>query len=159
MRYVRRYRRYLFLFLVITVTGYALSSFFLPHISDQWALMRHRQRWEASHITHYRYVLEPVCFCPPDYTRPVIIEVANDTVISIHYLDDGTTPKIDFFERYTTIDKLFVLIQDALKQPNSRLNVAYDSQFGYPSKAAIDYQPNAVDDEFYFTVRNVETIE
>jgi hypothetical protein len=159
MHHLRRYRWYLFLFLGILVAGFAVSWFLLPHISDQWTLTRNQQRWTTAQLTHYRYILEPVCFCPPDDTRPVTIEVTNGTVNSIRYLDDGTAAKPDIFDKYATIDKLFALLQDALDQPDSRLNISYDPQLGYPSKAAIDYLPNAIDDEFYFRVRNVEAIK
>ena len=143
----------------ILIAGYTVSRFLLPYISDQSTLTRNQRRWAAAQPPHYRYIFEPVCFCPPEYTRPVIIEAAHNAAISIRYLDDGTAARPDIFDKYATIDKLFVLLQDALKQPGSRLRVTYDPQLGYPSKVAIDYLPNAVDDEFYFTVRNLEAIE
>lgn len=159
MHYLRRYRWRLFLVFVILVAGFGIAWLLISRNSGQSTLMQNQQRWANAQPSHYRYTFEPSCFCPPETTRPVIIEVNNGTTVAIRYVDDGTPAKSDVFDRYATIDKLFAIVQGAIQQSGSRLNVTYHPQLGYPTTAAIDYFPNAVDDEFYFTVRDLEAVK
>ena len=52
---------------------------------------------------------------------------------------------------YHTIDSLFDVIQDAITDEADQLTLSYDSEFGYPTNVAIDYNVSAIDDEYTLT--------
>ncbi len=90
MYYLRWYRGYLFFLLGILATGCLFSWLLFSHSIDQWLLRWHQQRWANAQLTHYRYIFEQECYCPEEFTHPVIIEVKQGAPISVRYLDDGT---------------------------------------------------------------------
>jgi hypothetical protein len=51
------------------------------------------------------------------------------------------------------MEGVFDLIEDALDRDAGRIEVTYDSRYGHPIDATIDYILNAVDDELSFRVR------
>ena len=155
MQNVRHARRIAILAIGLLICVSTIAWFLASHLLIQWTLNQNQQRWTRSQPMHYRYTLELMCLCPPQFTKPVSIEVKNGVTTSITYVEDGTPAEPAYFDRYATIEKLFAVLQEALGRPGARLNVTYHSHLGYPMRAAIDYQPNAVDDEIYFTVRDV----
>ena len=46
------------------------------------------------------------------------------------------------------INGLFEVIQDAIDDEADQITVSYDSELGYPTNIEIDYNVNAIDDEY-----------
>jgi hypothetical protein len=64
----------------------------------------------------------------------------------------------EFVLKYATIDRLFAeLGSDAVRQAD-KLSVTYDSTYGFPSEATIDFIELATDDELYLSVAAFEPL-
>lgn len=115
--------------------------------------------WESQEIESYRYSIQVGCFCLRDVTRPVMIEVQNGEVASITYVDDGSAADPELFERYSSIDKIFEIINDAESQDPARLDVTYDETYGIPLSVNIDISEMIADEELYLELSNFEAIK
>ena len=114
--------------------------------------------WQSQAIDDYRYTLQVGCFCLVDITRPVIVEVKDGQVAAITYVDDGTAADPVLFERYTSIDKLFAIINEAEAQEPARLDVTYDEVTGVPQSINIDISEQMADEELYLEISNFEAL-
>lgn len=122
------------------------------------ALRRNRAVWAARNVPAYRYTLQVSCFCGPDTTRPVTIEVRGGAATSRTYADDGTPANPDTFARYDTMEKIFAVIQAAIDQRAARTDAAYDPAYGYPTEGYIDPSVQIADEELGFRVRSFAII-
>jgi hypothetical protein len=118
--------------------------------------IQQKAKWEAQNILDYRFTLKVACFCPLPAGQALRIEVKNGVVASVKDAQTGQAVDPKFLERYTTIAKLFEIIRDAEARKADRLEVQYDPQFGFPTRAVIDYITNAADDELAFEVEGFE---
>lgn len=104
-------------------------------------LNAHRRMWDERHPDSYRYEFSSECFGACTGGRPIIIHVNEDSVVR---------PKDNWAAK--TVDKLFDMIQYAISESADHFEVSYDSTHGYPTAASIDYEDNAIDDEWRFTI-------
>src|SRR5690606_34830369 len=116
-------------------------------------LDRARDRWRREAPRDYRYEFELHCFCGADLHRPVTVWVRNGAVYDAVYADNGRPVPTTNLQYYRTIDGLFEVIGDAINRRADFIDVEYDSRYGYPRFADIDYERRTADDEIYFTVR------
>jgi len=87
---------------------------------------------------------------PPEVTSPFIVEVLDGVQVSIAYAETGAEVETEFFNASKTIDKLFGVVEDAIKRQTDEISVTYDSRFGYPTHIRIDYLKEAVDEEIAY---------
>lgn len=118
-------------------------------------LDEHRRLWQEQNAANYTFTLRVICFCPVDATTPVNIVVSNCDASEITYVGTTTIVEERYFEDYDTVEKLFAVIEDALKQDVHSLQVEYDRIYGYPVRIDIDYIETAVDEEISFSVSNL----
>jgi hypothetical protein len=147
--------------LALIVAFAALSGglwWYRTHADEAGLLARSQGQWQALGLSHYRYTFEQQCFCPPEMRRSVRVEVQQGAVHSVVFVDDETLVADDSYDSYPTIDGLFVVVAKAIAYEGSRTTISYDPQRGYPTYAAIDYAPDASDDEYSFRVRDVEVL-
>lgn len=111
-----------------------------------------RRLWNEQALSEYSYVFSWSCFCLPDYTAPVKIEVEQGEWSSISFVADGKPVIEDNWQRYNTIDELFEMIEDAFKQDAVAIHAEYDSELGYPTSVFIDYSELIADEERGFSV-------
>ncbi|MDA0750394.1 MAG: DUF6174 domain-containing protein [Verrucomicrobia bacterium] len=114
---------------------------------------RNRQLWREQSLGSYQYVFNWSCFCLPEYTAPVIINVERGEWSEISLVRDGKPVKEDDWKRYKTIEELFDIIDQALLQDAKEIRVEYDPDFGYPSSVFIDYDEMIADEERGFSVK------
>ncbi|MCX8103912.1 MAG: DUF6174 domain-containing protein [Candidatus Bipolaricaulota bacterium] len=129
-----------------------LASCTLPNQQEMDRLAQHQKRWEARHITHYRYTLQILCFCVPEIRQPVVIEVRNGLTVSITAVESGAAVDLEHFKRLDTIEELFELIEAAIIGKAAQVDVTYDPTFGYPRRISIDHLKDAIDDEVEYRV-------
>ncbi len=98
------------------------------------------------------YTLRVECFCGFG-PRPVDIFVVGDSVVSRRFHDDGSIVPESIRGVYPTIDGLFAIINEAIRQRPYRLDVTYDRSRGFPTLIDIDYERGMADDE----IRRVAT--
>jgi hypothetical protein len=120
------------------------------------------KKWQDAGISHYRYSLVIGCFCPFYQDMPLTIEVENGEVTSIARADgtliDSSDPNYEFYEKYATLDGLFVELKSEMTEAEEVI-VTYDSQFGFPADVSIDRIKLAMDDELSLQVTNFEVLK
>jgi hypothetical protein len=113
-------------------------------------LDRQRQLWSSHGIADYRYTLRWVLYAPPALTDPVVVEVRGGQVVSRTYEQSGLPTDPRDASMWPSVDGLFDLLEDAYARNPDRIEVRYDSQFGHPTRADIDYDAGLADDEQTF---------
>lgn len=126
--------------------------------SPQGMLNRNQNRWNDQELSHYLFTLQVGCFCMPEITRPVQIEVRDGTVVGKSYVEDGQLVSNDFFEPYDTIDELFEVIQEAIDSEADVIDIAYHPDYGYPEQISLDPIKDAFDDEVVYRVMAFEVL-
>ena len=121
-------------------------------------LKQNQSLWMEQKASSYKYTFRHGCFCSPETTDPVFIEVRNGEQISITR-PTKTTLKPQGFEQYGTIEKLFELVQSTINSNPYELTVEYNRQYGYPSRISINPNKNVADDEDSYTVSNFQVIQ
>jgi hypothetical protein len=117
-------------------------------------LDKHRRIWENEVVRDYQYRLQVLCFCPPEVTNPVIVEVKGGVTSSVIYVGTGLPVGNNNFIRYDTIEEMFQVIEDAINQNADEIKVEYNADLGYPTRIEIDFIKMAVDDEITYTISN-----
>ncbi len=135
-----------FAFLLLLVLLGACSS--LSPINTQ------SQLWQQQNIRNYSYDINWSCFCMPDLTKKVHIEVKNSKLFSRNYLDSNKEIPSEYKKFFGTIDDLIKILQDAKNQNAHKINTVWNKNYNYPESSYIDYIKDAVDDERSFTVSN-----
>ncbi len=126
--------------------------------SNSRQLRMNRRLWNQQNISNYRYTLSNSCFCTSEARGPVIIEVRNGSTTSITNAGTGQPVNPELFQKYSTIPKLFDVIQNAQSHKASSLTVQYDPRLGYPTQINIDYNSQIADEEVYLTIENLQEI-
>jgi hypothetical protein len=126
--------------------------------SDLQQLRTNRRRWNQQNIGNYRYTLTNSCFCIPEARGPVVITVQNGITTSITTTTGEPVSNPEFFARFNTIPKLFNVIADAIARRADNIEVTYNSQFGYPTDIAIDYDFQIADEELFLTISDFQVL-
>jgi uncharacterized protein DUF6174 len=114
--------------------------------------------WEKQEISHYRYQLSILCFCPFAGQMPLTIEVSDGNAISVTTADGSEPgPNSLSYEQVDTIDKLFATLAKAEAEADD-VQVTYDPTYGFPTTIAIDNIKDAIDDEISYEVTNFEAL-
>lgn len=110
-----------------------------------------RLRWTRVRPADYTYTLQRGCFCAPQVTSPVIVEVRGGVVLSRRYATSGDAVDPRLAALFPTIDGLFTEIENAARLAD-HLDAEYDRTYGYPRHVFIDFYASAADDEVALTV-------
>jgi hypothetical protein len=124
----------------------------------QKELSQKQQLWTTQKALNYRYTLENSCFCIPEATQPVSIEVRDGERISIKAVKDGSSVNEEYFAAYDTIPKLFDLLQAAYNKKANRISVSFDPKLGFPTRIFIDFAQNIADEEIRLDIYGFEMI-
>ncbi len=144
-------KKMLMFVVVVALTGCSL----LPNRE----LSAAQSRWRDSQVSHYRYNLTVACFCGFTQRMPLTVEVEDGLMRSMVFNDGTPVPpdQLQWFSRYSTIDALFDFTKETLRTAD-KINVEYDSTYGFPSKVQIDFYTDAVDDELALEVANFQPL-
>ena len=117
--------------------------------------------WQDQGLADYDFTLERQCFCPEDWRGPVNIQVRDGVAASVTYVSSGEAVTEGKFDNADTIDKLFVILENAYTgkgdfgQKADTINVTYNAQRGYPTTIYIDVSQAIADEEQGYTVTNL----
>jgi hypothetical protein len=117
------------------------------------ALDKERE-WKSQEIHDYRFVYTVSCFCGFTGPNPAVITVIDDEVVKVEYLAPSQNGGTVSTNGYPTIDGIFALLAAARARNPDKIDVDYDSQYGFPRSIEIDYVKNAADDEIEYKVEN-----
>lgn len=152
------------LFIVLSIMLAACSA-----TAPKSEVERAREKWENANISHYRFNLFLGCFCAFTQDMPLIVEVKDGQVVSMQYQSgkDIEAGNLEYFQRFTTFDKLFTEIENGFQSKGSEdtagskadeVKVTYDETYGFPTQISIDFIKDAVDDELGLTISNFEKL-
>ena len=125
---------------------------------EQEELAEARDRWAETRVDSYRFDFQRICFCPPDFVRPVRIEVLAGTVTSAVYVDTGE-PISGLLSSVPTIEDLFDEIQDAMDRDPFLLMADYHVDIGYSTSVSIDFNEQTIDEEMAFSVSSFQLLD
>ena len=117
----------------------------------------HLSLWQQARLGNYTYEYNVLCECSDNFGQPVKVTVTNGEIESVVYAESGEMgnagdpPVVSGSPRYYMINGLFRVIQNAIDDEADQIIVSYDSEFGYPTNIEIDYDVNAIDDEYTLT--------
>ena len=119
---------------------------------EQVELDSHRMLWDTTRSSDYTFEYRVTCECSDHLDQTVKVTVLDKDIESVVIAESGE-PTVDTgpTTRYHTIDSLFDVTQDAITGEADQLTVSYNSEFGYPTNIEIDYNVNAIDDEYTLT--------
>jgi hypothetical protein len=120
------------------------------HDDAQRELNQNRRLWEAQGIDDYRFVARRSCFCGPESTAPVVVEVRDDQIVSLTYQETGEPVSETYAGLWPSLDGVFDIVQDAIDRDSYQVIVEYDRERGFPTVISIDYIEQAIDDELVF---------
>jgi uncharacterized protein DUF6174 len=145
-------RKLIFIFIVLALAACSAGN--------QSEIERNKEKWQDANITHYRYNLTLGCFCVFSQDMPLVIEVMDGNVVSMEYKNGNPidTTNREFFERFSTIDRIFSELEADLAGAADEVTVTYDPTYGFPVEVSIDYVKEATDDELYLTISDFEVL-
>jgi len=121
-------------------------------------LESHRAQWVAAGVRHYRMDMQVSCFCVPEYTEVVTIEVVDDSIASIVLLGSGLPVQHVAIDSWPTVLGLFDQIEEAIRNGAHELAVSYSDRLGYPDSVYIDREEFAIDEEVGYQIRRLEVL-
>lgn len=150
-------RKFLFIIMAVLLTACSAIAGAAGNPSE---IEKNKEKWQDTAISHYRYNLNISCFCAFRGDMPLVIEVQDGKVVSMEYQSGKAIEDVnrELFDKYATIDRLFAELEVDLNGAADKVTVEYDPTYGFPTKADIDFIEQAVDDELYLTVSNLEKL-
>lgn len=131
-------------------------------VGVQQQLSKNKQKWQQSALENYDFTVQNSCFCTLSDTLPIQFKIENSLVAGSSYdcsdlnfirqeplCDERPDSRLN-----QTVDSLFQVIEDAIKQKANTVSVEYDQMYGYPTSIAIDFIELAADDEVNYQIRD-----
>ncbi|WP_150910724.1 DUF6174 domain-containing protein [Marinobacter halotolerans] len=117
-----------------------------------------RQLWRQSGVAHYVVTAQQTCFCPRELVQPIRLEVENGRVVAMEGLNQPLNHLSQADARRMTVEGLFEFIQKAVDRQAHKLDVSYDSEFGFPTHIDYDGHPMMADDELQFRLSDFDPV-
>lgn len=123
-----------------------------PPASVSRELEKNFERWQDSGIRSYSYDLRVICFCP--FREPFSIEVRNGETASISGNDPDSYQYIP-----STIDELFLTLQDYLDQDPVTFRATYHPSYYFPEDVYVDVSEQIADEEMGYVISNFMVLD
>jgi hypothetical protein len=120
-------------------------------------LREQRRNWVRLGISDYSYDFQRACFCGGPL-RPLRIRVHDDSVVSVIDIETGQAPPFLPANWAGTINDVFTELQRLFDQGADEINLDFDDDFHFPSRAEIDRVRNAIDDELTLHLSNFQPL-
>ena len=114
-----------------------------------------KEKWLAHGIKAYEIEMQKICYCAPDAVRLMLFQVTDNEIKDVRYADSGDVVDPSYYNNLNTIEGMFTLVEQALKENPADLVISYDTEYGYIKELTVDYQANIADDEFTFIASNM----
>ncbi len=108
-------------------------------------------RWEALEPRHYVYTVEVRCFCLRAARGPETVEMRDGKVVAVTAVENGRGVVLPP-EAALTMRRVFSALMNAAAERAERVEVEYDSIFGFPARVWIDPRSDTHDEELGFTI-------
>ncbi|WMP18367.1 DUF6174 domain-containing protein [Thiothrix lacustris] len=127
----------------------------------QQQLNTNLKKWDSLGISDYSLTFQRSCFCTPESTRPINIQVRDGSVTEARYADTGELIPDDRQTNKQSVynlnaDGIFNLVQQGINSGAAQVDVTYDKQFGLPTSIYIDQNQQIADEEVGYTISNFQ---
>jgi hypothetical protein len=115
-------------------------------------------RWRAYGLENYTIEQQRLCFCkflPQGFVK---LTVRNNKIVAGLDLTNGRPMPVEILQYYQTVDSLFASIEEMKALNPERLEIEYDSRYGYPKKIAFEHSPEVVDDFLQFDTQALQKL-
>ena len=126
------------------------------HHFDEKEFERNKHLWNGKNIENYRMILDLKGFS--DNAKQVLIEVQNRQIKSIKRTSEIDSGRIDLYEEFGTIEKIFKIIERARVMPIQKLDIEYDKTLGNPLQVLIIEHFDVAENERSITVKNLKVV-
>jgi hypothetical protein len=119
-------------------------------------LVGNRSKWRGAGVANYRFTLDRICFCPATMRRPTQFEVtgANSRIVFPPTAELDSALMLTLPKR---VEDLFEMAERIIRT-QAKPTIEYDETYGFPNSITNDPNPNAVDDEVTFGVRDFRAL-
>jgi hypothetical protein len=117
-----------------------------------------RLLWDRVGPRDYAFEFTPNCFCALGGQR-IRVTVDDGAVIRARMISTDSPVEAYLFASIPTIPELFDIIENAFDRDAHDIDASYDGSYGYPVSVAIDYDQNAIDEEYGFTISGFTSLE
>lgn len=126
-------------------------------VDERRSLDRAEARWKDRSFADYSFETRVSCFCPPQITQWTRVTVEGGKVTAAVPLNQDTLYGPPMLELWQPIDSLFAMIKGALRDGSylKAINVAFDEQWGYPTRIDFISKPEILDAGSTHYVRNL----
>lgn len=114
------------------------------------SLQEARALWHAEGSPTYQVTVTQTCFCPPDLRQPLRVTVSDGEVVEVEGLEQPLRQQGQLDTSRLTVNGLFGFIEQSAKRDPHKLEVEYDSRFGFPRLIDYDGHEMIADDEFQY---------
>ncbi len=119
-------------------------------------IQANKEKWLSHAVNEYQIEMQKICFCAPDVVRLMIFEIANNEIKTARYADTGGEVDPSHYNQYSTIEGIFLLVEQALEKNPADISIAYDEEYGYIKEFSVDYQVHIADDEITIIASNMK---
>jgi hypothetical protein len=115
-------------------------------------------KWMAKKPKVYEFTIEQICFCgpiPPGW-GPIVFRV--DDAMPMLVSGARALAARKYLENYNTIEKQFAYIHAEIAKHHYRMEVDYDTDFGYPKRIFTDPAQNTADDEMTLVIEGFKVL-
>lgn len=106
--------------------------------------------WHAEGSSTYQVTVTQTCYCPPDLRQPLRVTVSDGEVVEVEGLEQPLRQQGQLDTSRLTVSGLFGFIEQSAKRDPHKLEVEYDSRFGFPRRIDYDGHEMIADDEFQY---------
>lgn len=110
-------------------------------------LVAARARWNANGSSDYDMVARALCFCILG-GQEVRVAVRGGRVASLVVVSSGQMIDPAQYLQFAPVERLFDVLEEAIEGDAAKLDVTYDSRYGYPVRFQIDYSERIADEEY-----------
>lgn len=122
--------------------------------AERAALASEYAAWQKLGITSYDFTYQQLCFCAPEATQPVRLQVRNG-VLTAAFDSVGVSIPSSRWYTFKTVDQIFqLLIQHASQTGHTLKNLTFDDSLHYPTHATGDIA-NTADAGFDIRAKNL----
>ena len=96
-----------------------------------------RARWLQGAPSAYSYTIRRSCECLAESAGPVTVVVRNGVVESRQYVTSGAAVGTEYAGVFPSVEGLFAIIENGIREGIEPLTAVYDAELGYPSRFAV----------------------
>ena len=117
-------------------------------------LYTNKEKWFNSSVVDYTYVFQISCYCIEESTRPKSVLVRNGLIVNVN--NENFNEETHSY--VLTINDLFYEIENATNQGAAKLDVNYDTKYGFPYYLFIDRYIRIADEEISYSVSDFKPL-